>query len=277
MRVAGREPLPTPTPGPGGPGSFPPPDAPAMPTVCLLLLTAAAAGPAPAPPGAGGPAPTRHALIRDDASGLAYWWHEPAPGAGGAAEAGGPRPLLIFLHGGGESGGDPAKVLTHGLPKLIEGGLEVPVWVAAPHNPGENKFWDDTKVAALARSIAAARPVDPARIYITGLSRGGYGTWRCVLQDPDLYAAAVPIAGGGYPPYAFRIPHVPIWAFHGEDDGIIPPSESADMVAAINARGGKAKLTLYPGVGHAGWDETYQNPELWRWLLAQRRPAAEEK
>ena len=239
----------------------------------LPLLFAAAVVAAPA--AADDPAAERQSLRRDDASGLNYWWYEPVGEpfvADPAAGAGGRRPLLIFLHGGGESGGDPARVLTHGLPKTIRDGLNLPMFVASPHNPGAQKFWDDVRVAALARSLAAAHPVDPRRIYITGLSRGGYGTWRCLLQDPGLYAAAVPIAGGGYPPYAFRIPDKPVWAFHGDADEIIPPGESADMVAAINARGGDAKLTLYPGVGHAGWDRAYADPKMWRWLLEQRLP-----
>ena len=245
---------------------------PGLAAAAVLLGTAVAAGEPPAESG------RRHVLVRDDASGLQYWWYEPPADAVaaeptvGPAATGGRLPLLIFLHGGGESGGDPARVLDHGLPNTIEGGVSPPMFVAAPHNPGAQKFWDDTKIAALARSLAAEHPVDPRRIYLTGLSRGGYGAWRCVLQDPDLYAAVVPIAGGGYPPYAFRIPHVPIWAFHGGADEIIPPNESTDMVAAIRARGGNAKVTVYPGVGHDSWDRTYADPAVWAWLLAQRRP-----
>ena len=226
----------------------------------------------------------RQILRRDDATGYEFWWYAPEPTgptknvsvdddveAAGSADEPSRIPLILFLHGGGESGGDPRRILGLGLPKLIEAGRNYPAFVASPHNPGETKFWDDVRLVKLVDSLTRQHPIDHRRIYLTGLSRGGYGAWRAAIQNPNLFAAVVPIAGGGNPPYGFRLTSLPIWAFHGDADRDIPAEESQRMVDATNRAGGQAKLTLYPGVGHDSWSQTYERDDLWRWLFDQRR------
>jgi len=182
-----------------------------------------------------------------------------------------PVPLVLFLHGGGEGGNDLQKVKKHGLPKLIAAGKEFPFIVVSPQNPSETQFWDDQQLFRLLDEVQAAHPVDPSRIYLTGLSRGGYGAWRLAIQDPDRFAALVPISGGGAVPYAKKIKHVPTWVFHGAKDPDIPLSESQRMVDALKSAGGNVRFTIYPEAQHDAWSETYDNPELYEWLLQQRR------
>jgi len=182
-----------------------------------------------------------------------------------------PMPLVLFLHGGGEGGDDLEKVKKHGLPKLIASGRQFPFLVVSPQNPSDKQFWDDQKIVRLLDEVQAASPVDPARIYLTGLSRGGYGAWRLAIQNPDRFAALVPISGGGAVPYVKKIKHVPTWVFHGAKDPVIPLSESQRMVDALKAAGGNVKFTVYPEAKHDAWSETYGNPQLYEWMLEQRR------
>ncbi len=179
-------------------------------------------------------------------------------------------PLVLFLHGGGEGGRDIEKVKTHGLPKLIAAGQSFPFFVVSPQNPSETQFWDDQQLIRLVEEVIREQPIDKSRIYLTGLSRGGYGAWRLAIQNPDRFAALVPISGGGPVPYAKRIAHLPIWAFHGEQDPVIPVEESRRMIHALRKAGGNAKLTIYPDAKHDAWTETYENRELYEWMLEQR-------
>lgn len=182
-------------------------------------------------------------------------------------------PLVLFLHGGGEGGNDLEKVKQHGLPKLIEGGKSFPFFVVSPQNPSETQFWDDQQLIRLVDEIVQSHPIDESRIYLTGLSRGAFGAWRLAVQNPDRFAAVVPISGGGPLPYVQRLKHVPIWAFHGQQDTVIPCRESQRLVDELNRVGGNVKLTLYPKAGHDAWTETYENPQLYEWLLQQKKPA----
>lgn len=179
-------------------------------------------------------------------------------------------PLVLFLHGGGEGGSDIEKVKKHGLPKLIEGGESFPFIVVSPQNPSETQFWDDQQLICLLDELEAQLPVDPSRIYLTGLSRGGYGAWRLAIQNPDRFAAFVPISGGGTVPYAKKLKDVPTWVFHGARDRVIPLVESQRMVDALRQVDGNVKFTIYPEAGHDAWTETYDNPELYKWLLEQK-------
>ena len=106
---------------------------------------------------------------------------------------------------------------------------------------------------------------------LTGLSMGGYGTWALASKYPDRFAAIAPICGGGKRFMAYRLKDTPVWAFHGAKDRVVPLEESEEMVNAINARGGSAKLTVYPDAGHDSWTESYDNSELYDWLLEHRR------
>ena len=184
-------------------------------------------------------------------------------------------PLVLFLHGGGEGGDDIEKVKKHGLPKLIDGGKSFPFIVVSPQNPSHSRFWDDQQLIRLLDELEAELPVDTSRIYLTGLSRGGYGAWRLAIQNPDRFAALVPICGGGLAPYAKKLKDVPVWVFHGAKDTVIPLEESQRMVDALRKAGGDVKFTIYPEASHDAWTETYNNPDLYDWLLKQRRAASD--
>jgi predicted peptidase len=179
-------------------------------------------------------------------------------------------PLVIFLHGAGERGDDLEKVKAHGPPKHVANGKTYPFILVAPQCP-RDEYWDIDALQALLQSIKAEHRVDADRIYLTGLSMGGYGTWRWGGTHPEEFAALLPICGGGRESDAERLATVPVWAFHGDEDEAVRLKESRKMVDAVNAAGGDAGLTVYPGVGHDSWTRTYANPEVVEWMLAQRR------
>ena len=179
-------------------------------------------------------------------------------------------PLIVFLHGAGERGANLALLPRHGLPKLIAAGSKYPCIVVSPQCE-EGTWWNLPAVEQFIREIARRYRVDPDRIYLTGLSMGGYATWGLALRHPERYAAIVPICGGGDPKQASRLKDLPIWAFHGAQDKLISPHESENMINAIQAAGGLPRFTLYPDAGHDAWSMTYTNDELYAWLLAQHR------
>jgi predicted peptidase len=113
--------------------------------------------------------------------------------------------------------------------------------------------------------------IDDTRIYVAGQSDGGYGTWNLITQKPDLFAAAIPLCGGGDPVLAGRVAKMPIWVFHGRRDDVIPVTESRRMIAAIQKAGGRPRYTEYAGVGHDVWKRALKDPDLVRWLFAQHR------
>lgn len=180
-------------------------------------------------------------------------------------------PLLVFLHGSGERGTDINQVKVHGPPKEIAEGRKLPFIIASPQLSAEQR-WDAEAVASLIDDLTAKLPVDTDRIYLTGLSLGAYGTWDTAMLYPNKLAAIIPIAGRGDTDKACALTRLPIWAIHGAEDDIVPPSGSIDMVNAIRACGGDPRLTLYPGVGHVSWTEPYSDDGLYDWLLRHRRP-----
>ncbi|HVS14914.1 MAG TPA: prolyl oligopeptidase family serine peptidase [Thermoanaerobaculia bacterium] len=192
----------------------------------------------------------------------------------GYSAEGEPWPLILFLHGAGERGDDLEKVKIHGPPKLIEAGKEIPAIVVSPQCPQES-WWTDhlDALEALLDDLAGRLHVDLDRVYVTGISMGGYGTWALAASQPERFAAAAPICGGGSGVgTAVRVRELPVWAFHGDADSVVPLEESQRIVDAIERFGGtRAKLTVYPGVGHDSWTRTYEDPAFWEWLLAQRR------
>ncbi len=179
-------------------------------------------------------------------------------------------PLLLFLHGAGERGNDLNRVKIHGPPKLIEAGKQFPFIVVSPQCPA-GQWWQPHALAALLDEIAEKYKVDADRIYVTGLSMGGFGTWALAGFAPDRFAALVPICGGGDPMTARRLAHVPVWVFHGAKDTVVPLSASEQMVEALKKVNGNVKFTVYPEAGHDSWSEAYNDPELYRWLLDQKR------
>lgn len=190
-------------------------------------------------------------------------------------------PLVIFLHGLGESGagGDELKrVAKHGPPKQVVEGKDFPFVLVSPQCPQPGSFgqvggaWRPEVLLPLVDQIEEELNIDADRIYLTGLSMGGFGSWRVVAAAPDRFAAVVPICGGGDgSSIPSEIAATPIWAFHGEADNVVPVAGSRTMVDAVNKAGGNARLTIYPEVGHDSWTQTYDNPMFYDWLLGLKR------
>lgn len=180
-------------------------------------------------------------------------------------------PLVVFLHGGGEGGASPELVKKHGPPMMIERGHQFPAFVASPQNPSKSQYWDDRQLIELVDHLVHTEPIDRSRIYIVGMSRGCFGGWRLLIQNPNRFAAFVGVCGGGPAPYAARVKHVPIRLFHGKDDPVIPLDESVRMRDAHVGTGGDCVLTIYSGVEHDAWVKAFADDEIWRWLFGQRR------
>ena len=181
-----------------------------------------------------------------------------------------PFPLLLFLHGAGERGSDLEKVTTHSPPKLIKQGKKFPFIVISPQCK-KNSWWDANALDAMLDQIIKTHAVDESRVYCTGLSMGGFGTWSLGGINPDRFAAFAPICGGGRWSDAFQMWKKPVWVFHGDADKVVPLEESERMVKALRQRGGKPKFTIYKGVNHDSWTETYNNPKLYQWFLSHKK------
>jgi predicted peptidase len=179
-------------------------------------------------------------------------------------------PLILFLHGAGERGVDLEKVKVHGPPKLIANGKSFPFIIVSPQCP-ENQWWSSEVLDALLNEIADKYNVDEERIYVTGLSMGGFATWDLAIKYPNRFAAIAPICGGGNFRLAGILKDLPIWVFHGAKDNVVPLKSSQEMVDVLEKSGGNVKFTIYPEAGHDSWTETYNNPELYEWFSKQKR------
>ena len=179
-------------------------------------------------------------------------------------------PLVLFLHGAGERGNDLELVKKHGPPKLAAEGKKFPFIIVSPQC-AEDLSWEPIELTALLDQIIKTYNVDEDRIYVTGLSMGGFGTWRLAAYTPERFAAIAPICGGGEPFWAKRYANLPTWVFHGALDTAVPLRRSEEMVAAMKKPGSEPKFTIYPEAKHDSWTETYDNPELYEWLLSQTR------
>jgi len=205
-------------------------------------------------------------------------------------EPGEQYPLVLFLHGAGERGNDNNAQLVHVVRELAQPPIreQFPAFVLAPQCPSNQQWvnvpWGADRhqmpehpseslalVIELLDSVKKTLPIDKNRIYYTGLSMGGYGVWDLLQRQPEQCAAAIAICGGGDPAYAEKMKNVPVWAFHGDADGVVKFHRSVEMVQAIRKAGGRAILTAYPGVGHNSWTVTAQNRLVWDWLFAQFR------
>ena len=179
-------------------------------------------------------------------------------------------PLLIFLHGSGEAGDDLDHVKVQGPPKIVESRPDFPFIVASPQTPDDSIF-DPATLDAMLDELIEHNPVDPDRVYLTGLSLGGEWTYGWAGLRPDRFAAIAPVSGEWTTAVDCRLKHVPVWAFHGALDDVVPLAGDQAMVQAINACGGDARMTVYPDVGHDAWTQAYATEELYSWLLEHRR------
>jgi predicted peptidase len=182
-------------------------------------------------------------------------------------------PLILFLHGAGERGDDLERVKVHGPPKLIEHGKQFPFIIVSPQCPNGH-WWNNELVtlSALLDDIESKYKVDKDRVYLTGLSMGGFGTWALAGYSPDRFAAIIPICGGE-PLLTRALKKTPVWAFHGGKDPIVPVKRSQDLVDALKRTNAEVKFTVYPEALHDSWTATYDNPEVYEWLLAHKREA----
>ena len=184
-------------------------------------------------------------------------------------------PVILFLHGSGETKGGAKMPADVGLGAVIQKQKATfPFLVVIPQS--EKRTWqassDDAKRAL--KMLEATRKeykTDAKRICLSGLSMGGYGTWSLAAAHPDMWAAIVPVCGGGNPKDAEKIKDIPCWCFHGDKDTAVNVSKSRDMIEALKMAGGKPKYTEYPGVGHNSWDAAYGDKELWKWLSEQKK------
>lgn len=182
-------------------------------------------------------------------------------------------PLLLFLHGAGERGSKLGLVKKLGPIREIERGRDLPFIVLAPQCPS-NGGWNAEALAALLDDFQAGHNVNPARVYLTGLSMGSHGVWMLANAHPERFAAIAPVCP---PVLRNRVPgrfkDMPAWVFHGAMDSVVPITNSLTMVRAIRKAGGSVRLTIYPDAGHDSWTQAYGNPALYRWFLKHRRKA----
>ncbi len=182
-------------------------------------------------------------------------------------------PLVFFLHGAGERGDDLDAASRHGYMKYVrEEGKEYPFIFIAPQCP-DDKYWGcfTESLLAFLDDICEALPIDTDRIYLTGLSMGGTGTWMLAMADPDRFAAIAPVCGSGIVWNGGILKDVPVMMYHGDCDDIVPIDESVTMLKAVNSRGGNAQLKICYGVDHGAWNVAYAGDELQNWLLSHKK------
>lgn len=180
--------------------------------------------------------------------------------------------LLLFLHGGGESGRDVEEIKDTGPPKMLVEGKQFPFLILAQQNPHEKKWWNTDAVVQLLDSVVQTNRVDMNRIYLTGLSRGGSASWELATQYPEKFAAMAVVCGMAPLPYAHWIDkEMSIWVFHGDKDDVINVDESDKMVDKLREMGYDVRYTRYKGVGHNAWDRAYTTDSLYTWLASKKR------
>ncbi len=190
-----------------------------------------------------------------------------------AAPPEGGWPLLLSLHGVHERGHDLSLVRRHGPPRAVDAWPDFPFLLVAPQCPS-GQTWSVGRLTALLDAVAAHHPVDPDRVYLTGLSMGGYASWALAVEHPYRFAAVAPVCGGGDPRRAGRLRRLPVWAFHGRRDPVVPVAASREMVDALRRCGAPVRYTEFPDAGHDVWTAAYGDRRLYDWFLSHRRPRA---
>jgi predicted peptidase len=217
--------------------------------------------------------------VSDGSASIPYRLFEPS-----GLNNGGKKPLVLFLHGMGERGADNV-AQTVWMDKLVnhtKSGQHAS-YVLAPQINTDMWFQGSPNLPTEAMSltikalkqVVASENVDPTRVYVTGVSMGAMGTWDILAREPKLFAAAVPMSGGGDTSAASKIKDVPVWAFHGDQDSLVPVSATRDMIDALRAAGGNPNYTEVQGGGHTIWDDAYANDALYDWLFSQQNTFAD--
>lgn len=223
-----------------------------------LLAAALASGAEPLVRRSGDPGP---------GGGLDYLVYLPAEYG---RDAGRRWPLVVFLHGIGERGDNVQQVRRVGLTRRVESRGGAPYVLVAPQCP-PGKAWEPKPLGRMLDQVLAEQRVDPRQVILTGLSWGGMGTWRWGIDQPERFAALVPICGGVAASGVGALRDMPIWAFHGDADTVVPMEGHRRVAEAAKAAGARVRFTVYNGVGHNSWDRAYADPALEEWMLAQRR------
>lgn len=179
-------------------------------------------------------------------------------------------PIILSLHGAGTRGGDITLLYDNELLRYANKNPDFPFVVIAPLSEDDTWFDGYERLLAFTKAIAGLDFADNQRFYLTGASMGGYTSWQLGMSLPEYFAAMVPVCGGGMYWNAGRLKNVPVWAFHGALDKTVLPEETLKMVAAVNKFGGNAKITIYPHNEHNAWTDTYNNPEVYEWLLSHK-------
>ncbi len=186
-----------------------------------------------------------------------------------------PYPLILFLHGAGETGTDGVKPSKVGLgPAIKKNEKTFPFITIFPQS--QKRTWqagstDANRALAILKEVQKEYKIDSKRLYLTGLSMGGFGTWSLAQKYPKKWAAIAPVCGGGNIKAAAAIKHIPCWCFHGDKYGAVRVDLSRKMIAALKAAGGEPRYTEYPGVGHNSWDRAYGTAELYEWFLKHKK------
>ena len=193
-------------------------------------------------------------------------------------EAGKKYPLVLALHGAGGRGNKnwQRNCLANNVLSRPDMRTRYPCCILAPTVPKQGSWRGESldDVLELVGKLLKKLPVDPGRVYVTGQSMGGYGTFEAMARRPGLFAAGAPVCGGNPASNAKKMAAIPIWVFHGEKDRVVPVARSREMVEAIKKAGGKPRYTELPGVRHNAWTPAYNNAELWKWMFAQERKKA---
>lgn len=179
-------------------------------------------------------------------------------------------PLILFLHGSGERGSDLQVVKKHGPIRLVSEGRKLPFVIIAPQCP-DRRGWDADELIGLLNDVEKKFRIDRSREYLTGLSMGGYGTWALLAAQPNRFAAAAPICGGGDPKSVGTFAKVPLWVVHGDKDPAVNIQQSIDMVEALKNVGAKPIFTVIPGGGHDVWTDFYASDDFYKWLLTFKK------
>ncbi len=183
--------------------------------------------------------------------------------------------MMLFLHGRGESYGPLSLVAKWGPPKFAAEGDDLPYVLVSPQCPGDDSWSKPTqqqRLIELLDHVVKTHSIDEDHVSLTGLSMGGYGSWRLAADQPQRFSAVVPVCGGGDPADADVLKGLPIWVFHGDQDKAVPIQKSVDMVEVIKQAGGtKIRFTSLEHIGHNCWSAAYATPELFEWIAKQTR------